>query len=85
MGYTRARRYANHASGRRCAGPVPAGKKCQSGAHGRPRLPRSSHPDVDKGEAAAIFKRQWDEAKAHPEYIRQKEAFVPTYGKLRDK
>jgi hypothetical protein len=81
MGYTRARRYANHAGGKKYAGPVPADKKGQSGAHGRPELPRNPHPDVDKVEAAAIFKRKWDEAKANPEYIRQKDAFVEKYGK----
>lgn len=81
MGFTRARRYANHAGGKKYAGPVPADKKGQSGAHGRPELPRNPHPDVDKVEAAAIFKRKWDEAKAHPEYLRQKEAFVEKYGK----
>ena len=81
MGYTRARRYANHAGGKKYAGPVPADKKGQSGAHGRPELPRNPNPDVDKVEAAAIFKRKWDEAKTHPEYIRQKDAFVEKYGK----
>ena len=35
MGYTRARRYANHKGGKKYDGPVPDDKKCQSGAHGR--------------------------------------------------
>jgi hypothetical protein len=81
MGFTRTRRYANHAGGKKYAGPVPDNKKGQSGAHGRAELPRNPHPDGDKVEAAAIFKRKWDEAKAHSEYIRQKEAFVEKYGK----
>ncbi|OGX80936.1 DUF4385 domain-containing protein [Hymenobacter glacialis] len=81
MGFTRARRYANHRGGKKYDGPVPDDKKGQSGAHGRAELPRTTHPDVDKVEAAAIFKQKWDEAKAHPEYIRQKEAFVEKYGK----
>jgi hypothetical protein len=80
MGYTRARRYANHAGGK-YAGPVPADKKGQSGAHGRAELPRNEHPDVDKVEAAAIFKRKWDEARALPEYQAQKAAFEAQYGK----
>jgi hypothetical protein len=60
---------------------VPDDKKGQSGAHGRAELPRTTHPDVDKVEAAAIFKRKWDKAKTHPEYLRQKEAFLEKYGK----
>ena len=81
MGFTRARRYANHRGGKKYAGSVPADKKGHSGAHGRPELPRTDHPDEDKVAAAAIFKRQWDEAKNHPEYLRQKEAFIEKYGK----
>ncbi|MBF9143003.1 DUF4385 domain-containing protein [Hymenobacter properus] len=81
MGFTRARRYANHKGGKKYDGPVPDDKKGQSGAHGRAELPRTAHPDVDKVEAAAIFKRKWDEAKTHPEYLRQKEAFIEKYGK----
>ena len=81
MGFTRARRYANHAGGKKYAGPVPADKKGQSGAHGRAELPRTAQPDPDKVAAAAIFKAKWDEAKAHPEYQRQKTAFEARYGK----
>ena len=81
MGFTRARRYANHAGGKKYAGPVPDDKKGQSGAHGRAELPRNPHPDVDKVEAAAIFKARWDEAKALPEYQRQKALFEEKYGK----
>jgi hypothetical protein len=39
MGWTRARRYANHRSGKKYDGPVPDDKKGQSGAHGRRVLP----------------------------------------------
>jgi len=81
MGFTRARRYANHRGGKKYAGPVPADKKGQSGAHGRVELPRSSEPDLDKVAAAVIFKERWDAAKIHPEYVRQKAAFVARYGK----
>ncbi len=81
MGFTRARRYANHRGGKKYAGPVPADKKGQSGAHGRAELPRTSEPDVDKVAAAAIFKQKWDEAKALPEYQRQKADFEAKYGK----
>jgi hypothetical protein len=81
MGFTRARRYANHKGGKKYDGPVPADKKGQSGAHGRAELPRTTDPDPDKVEAAAIFKRKWDEAKTHPDYLRQKAAFLEKYGK----
>ena len=81
MGCTRARRYANNAGGKKYAGPVPTDKKGQNGAHGRAELLRNPNPDVDKVEAAVIFKRKWDEAKTNPEYLRQKEAFVEKYGK----
>ena len=81
MGFTRARRYANHKGGKKYDGPVPDDKKGQSGAHGRAELLRTTHPDVDKVEAAAIFKRKWDESKVHPEYLRQKAAFIEKYGK----
>ena len=80
MGFTRARRYANHRGGKKYAGPVPADKKGQSGAHGRPELPRTAHPDPDKVEAADIFKRIWEQAAAHPEYQRQKADFIAQYG-----
>lgn len=53
MGYTRARRYANHASGQKYDGAVPDDKKGQSGAHGRAQLPRTEDPV--KAEAARIF------------------------------
>jgi hypothetical protein len=81
MGFTRARRYANHAGGKKYAGPVPDDKKGQSGAHGRAELPRTTQPDPDKVEAAAIFKAKWDAAKTHPEYQHQKAAFEARYGK----
>lgn len=74
MGYTRARRYANHKGGKKYAGPVPADKKGLSGAHGRDLLPRSPEDPV-KAAAAQIFKQKWDEAKVHPEYLRQKQQF----------
>lgn len=66
MGYTRARRYANHQSGRKYTGAVPADKKGQSGAHGRSELARSEDPV--KAESAAIFFKQWQRAKRNPTY-----------------
>ena len=74
MGYTRARRYANHKGGKKYKGAVPEDKKGLSGAHGREELPRSEEDPV-KAAAAQIFKKKWDEAKVHPKYIEMKEEF----------
>ena len=79
MGFTRARRYANYAGGKKYAGAVPDDKKGLSGAHGRKPLPRSAEDPV-KAEAARIFKAKWDEAEAHTWYAAQKKAFKDTFG-----
>ncbi|EYB69525.1 hypothetical protein DEIPH_ctg004orf0029 [Deinococcus phoenicis] len=79
MGFTRARRYANHKGGKKYAGPVPADKKGQSGAHGRPELPRTPEDPV-KAESARIFKAKWDEAEADERYARLKKEHQARYG-----
>ncbi len=58
MGFTRARRYANHKSGRKY------------GADGTVRPPDA--PDPEKAEAAAIFRAHWREVAEDPEYQRLK-------------
>lgn len=78
MGYTRARRYANHASGQKYDGPVPDDKKGQSGAHGRDQLPR--HEDPVKAESARIFYAKYLEAREDPEYKTLKKAWQEKYG-----
>lgn len=75
MGFTRARRYANHKGGKKYEGAVPEAKKGLSGAHGRKELPRQTEDPV-KAQAALIFKQKWDEAKIHPKYIEQKQKFL---------
>jgi len=80
MGYTRARRYANHKGGKKYDGPVPDDKKGVSGAHGRAELPRQPEDPV-KAEAARIFKVKWDEARAHPDYVRLRQAFIDAHGR----
>ena len=83
MGYTRARRYANHAGGKKYRGPVPADRKGKSGAHGRDELPRrtgASSEQRAKAEAAAIFEERWDEAARHPAYVGQREVFRALFG-----
>ena len=77
MGYTRARRYANHKSGQKYDGPVPDDKKGQSGAHGREQLPREE--DAVKAASAAIFKTYWDRAKAHARYVELMADFKEQY------
>jgi hypothetical protein len=59
MGFTRARRYANHPGGRKYAGPVPADRRGQSGSHGRAEMPRGPE-EPEKAESARIFKQAWD-------------------------
>lgn len=80
MGYTRARRYANHKGGKKYDGPVPDDMKGVSGAHGRAELPRQPEDPV-KAEAARIFKVKWDAAKEDAEYLRLRESFIEQYGR----
>lgn len=67
MGYTRSRRYANHKSGKKYDGPVPASKKGQSGAHGRAELSKSEE-DVEKSKSAQIFYHRYEIVKNDEEY-----------------
>jgi hypothetical protein len=77
MGYTRSRRYANHKSGKKYEGPVPANKKRQSGAHGRAMLPIVADPI--KAESAAIFYTKWQEAKNDTVYQQLMQAHKKLY------
>lgn len=79
MGFTRARRYANHRGGKKYDGPVPDDKKGQSGAHGRPELPRTPEDPV-KAESARIFKAKWEQAEANEQYAALKKAHKAQYG-----
>lgn len=79
MGFTRARRYANHRGGKKYEGPVPEDKKGQSGAHGRPERPRDPEDPV-KAEAARIFKAKWEAAEANVEYARLKREHKARFG-----
>ena len=78
MGYTRARRYANHAGGKKYDGPVPDDKKGQSGAHGRATLPRIEDPI--KAESARIFYSVYLRAREDADYKRLKKAWQEKYG-----
>lgn len=79
MGYTRARRYANHKAGKKYDGAVPEDKKGQSGAHGRALLSRSPEDPI-KAESARIFKEKWDMAEANEAYATQRKTWKATYG-----
>lgn len=78
MGYTRARRYANHKTGQKYDGAVPDDKKGQSGAHGREQLPRDEDPI--KAESARIFYAKYLEAREDAEYKQLKKAWQEKYG-----
>ncbi|GAB4037200.1 DUF4385 domain-containing protein [Spirosoma gilvum] len=78
MGYTRSRRYANHASGQKYDGPVPDDQKGRSGAHGRAQLPRDEDPV--KAESARIFYGKYLEAREDPDYKKLKKEWQEKYG-----
>lgn len=78
MGYTRARRYANHKSGKKYDGPVPQDKKGQSGAHGRKELPKNI--DETKAQSAAIFYTAWQTAKSDEVYQQLMKEHKEKYG-----
>lgn len=78
MGYTRSRRYANHASGKKYQGAVPYHKKGQSGAHGRTLLPRD--PDLEKAQSAAIFYQAWQQVEKDQAYQDMKQQWKRWYG-----
>ncbi|WP_368913237.1 DUF4385 domain-containing protein [Mixta calida] len=65
MGFTRARRYANH----------PGGKKYDAQ---RQVLPQQLDPE--KVESATIFKVYWDKIRADADYLRRKKAHQQRYG-----
>ena len=87
MGFTRARRYANHKTGRK----YKIGKEDKtedleypysSGSKNKGNAVLKQEPDAltnEKAKAAAVFKSYWFRAKDHPEYLKQKAAFREKY------
>ena len=71
MGWTRSMRYANHRTGKKYVGPVPADRKGRSGAHGRRVAP--PEPDAVKLESARIFKGLLDAVLKDPAYLSMRE------------
>ncbi|MEB3179230.1 MAG: DUF4385 domain-containing protein [Nostocaceae cyanobacterium] len=68
MGYTRARRYANHKSGRKYkSNPQKATSDAEKIAARKYILPYDV--DTEKAKSAAIFKEKWLLAKSHEKYL----------------
>ncbi|MGV3503110.1 MAG: DUF4385 domain-containing protein [Adhaeribacter sp.] len=81
MGYTRARRYANHKSGRKYAQnpQLEASKEEEKKARKKYLLPNEEDPV--KAAAAAIFKQVWEKAKNNADYLQQRKIHEQKYGK----
>ena len=65
MGYTRARRYANH----------PGGRKYEADGAVKPR-----HNDATKAESARIFFDVWAKVRANKTYLKRKRSHQAAYG-----
>ena len=83
MGWTRSLRYFNHRTGQKYVGPVPEGRKGQSGAHGRAVAPFDR--DYTKLEAAKIFRAQLDMVLADPVYVERVREHREKYEPLKSK
>jgi hypothetical protein len=92
MGFTRARRYANHSDGNKYSKikeitepreyPYSSGSKFKD----NPILPQEEDAlTSEKAQAASIFKEVWFKAKDHPEYLKQKAEFRLKYYDLKNK
>ena len=86
MGFTRARRYANHSDGNKYSHeksntklreyPYSSGSKFKE----NPILPQEEDALTnEKAQAAAIFKDTWFKAKDNTEYLKQKAEFKEKY------
>jgi hypothetical protein len=66
MGYTRSKRYANHAGGR----------KYKKGTREELAQSEGHAGKQEKEEASQVFRAVWERCKAHEGYQRRKEAFL---------
>ncbi|MBC8043665.1 MAG: DUF4385 domain-containing protein [Rhizobacter sp.] len=69
MGYTRARRYANHTGGKKYA----SNPQLESTAAKEKAARKNIMPfvvDAVKAEAAEVFRKKWQRAKVHPKYAK---------------
>lgn len=81
MGYTRARRYANHKSGRKYAHNPQLEETKEKEQQARKAYLLPNIEDQIKAEAAAIFKNKWLEAKQNETYQALKHSHEQKYGK----
>ena len=79
MGYTRARRYANHKSGKKYE-KNPQKEESKAAEKKARQQIREREEDPEKAEAAAIFKEKWEEAKAIEKYQQLRKAHQERYG-----
>ena len=92
MGFTRARRYANHKSGRKYEKGGPKDDTLEypfsAGSSNKENpimLQESDALTNEKARAAKIFKHYWFSAKDHADYIKQKAEFKKRYYKKPDR
>jgi Domain of unknown function (DUF4385) len=87
MGFTRARRYANHKGGKKYekgaidhTEGLPYPYSQGSSDKGNPQLPQQSDALTnEKARAAEIFKQFWFKAKDHADYLKMKTEFRDKY------
>ena len=87
MGFTRARRYANHKGGKKYekgntdyTEGLPYPYSQGSSDRGNPQLPQQIDALTnEKARAATIFKHHWFKAKDHPDYLKMKTDFRDRY------
>ena len=83
MGYTRARRYANHPSGRKYkSNPQDESDPAKRKAAREAILPQAENwADSEKAQSAAIFYAVYEKAKNDPQYLALRADHIAKYGK----
>ena len=81
MGYTRARRYANHKSGRKYAQNPQLENSREAEKEARVKFLLPNEEDPVKAAAAAIFKEKWEEAKNNTLYKQLSQEHLAKFGK----
>ena len=79
MGYTRARRYANHRSGRKYASNPQRETTPDVERQKRREALLPPDPDPIKAAAAEIFREKWTLAKQNPDYLEQMQQHRTTH------
>ncbi|MBC8110405.1 MAG: DUF4385 domain-containing protein [Verrucomicrobia bacterium] len=87
MGYTRARRYANYKGGKKYKDGntdqtegLPYPYSSGSSNKGNETFARQADAYTsEKAKAAQIFKKYWDTAKNHPDYLNLKQKFIEKF------